>query len=302
MHAPSQKTKYLDKIRDEKVKCKKYAARGTILALLRTIYNFAPWHSFLWIALSTVVFCLVGKFTVLAISRIIGYICSAIYDVTREINKFLNNKVINDVAKVGTTLVCKLEHNSKCLRYVSNHTENILPQIKLDQFRILMQLAHGQCKDFETAWAVLKYIVLLLAGADKICKDLEWYKSITLTRIFVFYPATSIFWVDSENNCDTSIATNVCAFAGTQLLFDFVLQDCVLPFVLLVGCWPLVKNFIRLLECEFLLLLYEAKYLLFKLHPSKRWKKKTTFCSRRRNHVVDDGDDDDVDSNGLSNI
>lgn len=284
--------KYLDKIRDEKLKVHRYAVRGTILALIKTILNFAPWSCFLWVSLSITIFCIVGKFTVLAISRIIGYICFAVYEVTSEINKILNNEVVNDIAKVGTTTVCYLEHNKKCLRYVANHTNNILPLINLDQFRILMQLSHGQCKDFETAFKVLKYIVLLIAGGDKICRDLEWYKSITLTRIFVFYPATSVFWTDSENNCDTSIATNVCAFAGTQLLFDILLKDCILPFVLIVGCWPLIKNSYRLLKCECLLLMYEAKYLFFKLHPSKRWKKKSTFWSRR-NHVFD--------SNGLSN-
>lgn len=280
----------MEGIRKEKRRVRRYAGRGTILALVKSIFNFAPWHSFLWVALGLVVICVVGKFTVLAISRIIGYICLAVYEVAKIINKITHNAVINKAAKVGTTFICSLEHNKRCLRYVSNNTQSIIPLIDLDQFRILMQLSHGQCRDFETPWKVLKYILLVMTGGENICKKLTWYKSITLSRVFIFYPATSVLWTDSKNNCDISIATNVCAFAGMELVFDFVLKDCILPFIVIIGCWPMIKNAFRLLKCELLLLMYEGKYLIFKLHPSKHLMDRSTFCSRRSQLVEkDDG-------------
>lgn len=296
---PRMKSEYLERIKVQKSRTRRYAVRGTLLALLKTVLNFAPWHAYLWIALGLIVCCIVGKFTILAISRIIGYICAGLYEVARLINKITHNAVVNDIAKVGTTFICSLEHNKKCLRYVSNHTENIIPGIDLDQFRTLMQLSHGQCKDFETAWKVFKYILLLMVGGNNVCKNLEWFKTLTLTRIFIFYPASSVLWIDSKSNCDTTIATNVCAFAGMESVFDFVLTDCILPFVLIIGCWPLLKNAYRLLSCQILLIAYETQYLLYKLHPSKRCVSRSTFCSRRHQVVVVDRDDDD-DKSGLS--
>lgn len=289
------KSKYLEKVQNQNIKCRRYGVRGTISALIQSILNFAPWNSFLWVALSLVVICIVGKFLILAISRIIGYICLAVYEVAKFINRIIHNNVVNDVAKVGTTFVCTLEHNKKCLRYVANNSENVIPLIDLDQFRTLMQLSHGQCNDFETAWKVFKYILLLLIGSDNVCKRLEWYKSISLTRIFVYYPASSFLWMDSKDNCDISIATNVCAFAGMELIFDFILTECILPFVIVVGCWPLVKNTFRLVTCEILLLSFEVRYLMFKLHPSKYFSNKSTFWSHR--HQVFAADDDGVNAN-----
>jgi len=295
-----RRSRYLEKIRVEKSKTRRYAVRGTVIALIKTVLNFAPWHAYLWIALGLVVFCIVGKFTILAVSRIIGYICLAVYEVAKLINRITSNKVINNIAKGGTNFVCTFEHNRKCLRYVSNHSNSIIPEIDLDQFQTLMQLSHGQCKDFETAWKVFKYIFLLMAGGDNFCNNLEWFHTITLTRIFIFYPASSVLWIDSQSNCDTSIATNVCAFAGMALVFDFVLKDCILPIVVIIGCWPLLKNAYRLLASETRLVAYEAQYLLFKLHPSKRCLHRSSFCRRRR-QLIDGGvDEDDADKSGLS--
>ena len=244
-----------------------------------------------------VIFCILGKFAIVAVSRIIGYICLAVYEVAKLINEVTGSKVIDGIAKVGTSLVCSIEHNRKCIRYESNRTESIVPQIDLDQFQILMQLSHGECKDFETAWKVFKYIFLLIAGGESICKNLTWFRTISLTRIFVFYPASSILWVDSQDNCETSIATNVCAFSGMALVLDFVLKDCILPIVVIVGCWPLIKNACRLITCEIRLAIYEVKYLLLKLHPSKRCPDRGSFCRRRRRQLMDaaaevDGEDD----------
>ena len=81
-----KKSYYLDKIKVEKSKARRYALRGTFFALVKTVLNFAPWHAYLWIAVGLVAFCIGGKFTILAISRIIGYICLAVYDIVKEIN------------------------------------------------------------------------------------------------------------------------------------------------------------------------------------------------------------------------
>ncbi len=259
---------YATKIRRQRRRVAKYVGRGTFTAILQTVLNFAPWRPFLWLALGSVVICYAGQFLVLAVSRIIGYVCVALHEVCKVINKVLNSPVLEGVARAGAKFVCTLKKDKKCLDVASNQTRDFLPNINVDQFKYLSQLAKGHCQDFDTAWKVLTYVILAAAGGQTLCDDLEWFESITLTRYVVFYPATVVFWTDSENNCHTSTATNVCAFGGFDLVFRVLLYRVVLPLVVLVGCWPLIKNTLRICRAELFWIVYEVKYWTFRLHPT----------------------------------
>lgn len=263
-----------------------YAINGTLKALAQTVANFALLKSFLWVALCVGGICVIGEFSVSVLCRTIGYVALAIYDVCRQINKILGNEVFNDAAEETVSFFCKIFHNNKCLSYAKNHTNgDFIPKIKLGEVKTIAQLAVGQCRDFETPFKVFRYFLLLIAGSD-MCENLAWYKSITLTRYFVYTPARWIFWTDTTGSCRLSTTNNLCAFAGTELILDFILKDVVTSFVIIVGCWPIIRNSFKFALNEFLFFFYEIRYFSYLLHPSKRWKPSLrSFCFRRHRHL-----------------
>jgi hypothetical protein len=289
----SESRKILARAGRSRSKAAYYAFSGTFKALAQTIANFALLKPFLWVALGVAGFCVVGEFWVFVISRTIGYIALAIYDVCREINKILSNEIFNDVVEGTASVFCTLLRNKKCLRYAQNHTSgDFVPIIKLGEVKTIAQLAFGQCRDFDTPVKVFRYFFLLTAGTE-ICDNLAWYESLTLTKYLVYTPARLVFWTDSTGSCRTTTTTNLCAFAGTELIFDFILKDVIVSFVIVVGCWPLIRNAVKFVSNEFHYFLYEIRYLSFRLHPNKRWKPSLpSFLSRRHLHLSNRLSDD----------
>ena len=140
------------------------------------------------------------------------------------------------------------------------------------------------CKDIKNWWDDIVYWIQRGIGNSGFCRDLAWYKSISLTRYLVYYPLKWTFWISMHGDCHATVGSDMCAVAGLEYVFDFLLKKGILLVVILNRCWPLIKTVLKLFRLETMLLIYEIRYQIHKLNPRTTAHKHTTlnYCQRRK--------------------
>ena len=230
-----------------------------IKATLWSIYNFAPWHSYLFIAISFVVICTIGKYLI----KLFCIVCGDLGIILKEISKVLR-KIINPIAET----IGKVARSFKRGKRTSKKPVHSEIYWRMDIFRAMSVLnTNDGCKDIKNWWHDVVYWIQRSIGRNGLCRDLKWYHSISLTRYLVYYPVKWLFWTSMHGDCHVTLASDLCAVAGLAYVFEFLLKKGIILIVVVTRCWPLITLFLKFIQLELNLLVYEVKYQIHKLNP-----------------------------------
>ena len=154
----------------------------------------------------------------------------------------------------------------------------------------LAALVDGTCSSFKHPGALIRYYVYKLFISTT-CKKIQWYESITLTRVIIVQPFRALF---PETNkvplkyCHLNKVTDMCAWIiGTESLLMYMIKRGVWIFVALVIFFPYFTFVLKIVKV-FMKKLYDQVHewfqrILPKLHMLHTNKKFVKILGRQQN-------------------
>ena len=245
-------------------------------SLLWSLYRFAPWHSYFIIALVFIFISIVGVFLIKLFREITGGLGIALLFIVRALRK-----IVNPISK-AFHIIKRCLRKGRCTSKKPVHSEI---HWHMDTFHAMSALKTKRgCKDIQNWWEDIVYWIQRSIGSSGFCRDLAWYKSISLTRYLVYYPLKWTFWISVHGDCHPTIGSDMCAIAGLEYVFEFLLKKGILMLVILTRCWPLIKTLFKVIRLEIVLLVYEIKYHIHRLNPRQIAHKHTklNYWQRRK--------------------
>ena len=167
-----------------------------------------------------------------------------------------------------------------------SHVPHVEHSMHLNTFRAMAALKskHG-CRDISDWWQDMIYWIQRAVGdGGGLCKDLEWFQTITMTRYLVYYPLKWAFWVSMHGDCNPTVGSDICAVAGLEYVFEFFLYKGILAIVIVTRCWPLIRAVLKSVASELSVICFEFRYIFYKLNPKKIAHKHSSvnWCQRRQ--------------------
>ena len=151
-------------------------------------------------------------------------------------------------------------------------------KIDVEAITALSGLVDGSCVHFKDIPYTLRYWLSRSLG-NTLCKEILWYESITLTRIFVAYPL-SFLYVEvgtmPGQMCDLGLEWDMCAgVIGTKAVLDFLMKKGLWIFLgLFIVGWPITKCFLSFVWKSFTFLIRKLHLKLYMSHPRLKSQEK----------------------------
>jgi hypothetical protein len=178
----------------------------------------------------------------MGVGFLIEYLCGGVC--------FLIKNIINVVSEIASVVTFSRKHYN------------------VFAINALAALVDGECEGFKHPLAVLGYWWTRMVGTS-ICSKIQWYNTITLTRIFLSKPLSLLLLNQGEDKCHRISMTNdMCAAViGSMTLLDWMLHLGIWIFVCVVIFSPLfcfvlhsMKMFCKVMYTELFCIMYSLTH------------------------------------------
>lgn len=238
MEPTSKKTKASQYVYYHKKRLHHYLHGKMARAVLKSVINFAPWKSYFIVALITYVICIICRFVITTVCGVVGQVAYDILIVARWLDSRRHGleSILGNIKQIG----CRITHNNHCLLEMREHGFSIGHDWNLEGLQTIANLKDGnECSDFDNSIKVLMYMFTYLVSND----NMQWFKSITLTKIFIYWPLSPFI-----SQAHHSFASDICAFKGTGHIFNFLIADGIVIFCLVLNCMPIIGTLCYILR------------------------------------------------------
>ena len=232
---------------------RQYRLQGVLsfcIALGKSIWKLCSIQLWYSVALFLLLYC-VGYAVYICMRYVGGSICfvlKSIIDVINDIAKFFKAKKVQSTG--------------------------------IDAMAALMD---GTCDDFTSIGYTLRYWIARSMG-NSLCHDMEWYRSITLTKYFVAEPLQFLYvsvGVTPGEICDLNSVWDMCAgVIGTMAWLDFMVEKGLWILLGFIVTAPLLKFIFKNIRNALHLLFGEIRFILFKSQPRVKKHKFASFVER----------------------
>ena len=143
--------------------------------------------------------------------------------------------------------------------------------IDVKEIDALAGLVDGTCDDFNSVSYTNRYWFSRILG-NKLCAEMMWYETITLTKYFIAYPLKFLYvevGTIPGQMCDLDMQWDMCAgVVGTMAWLNFMVEKglWILLGLFIIG-WPLTKYVLRMIKFITSFVIHEIHYQLYKIHP-----------------------------------
>lgn len=129
------------------------------------------------------------------------------------------------IGSVLTYGICfAIQHVAGALARAIHKIVHFFSSHNYGKLRAVASLIDGSCAEFEHLSVLVRYLFLKLLDLPT-CHEMMWYKTITLTRIFIYYPL-KLLYSESKimvKNCSMGFQTDLCAgVLGGKTLAKFM--------------------------------------------------------------------------------
>lgn len=214
--------------------------KAIVQSLIR-LFDIRMWYG----VLLFIITYLIGTNLFITITFVVGGVC------------FLINRIIDVINVVQDVLTLGSAH-----------------KIDVKEVDALSGLIDGRCFRFFSPQYTMRYWFARTLG-NKLCEELSWYETITLSRWFVAKPM-KFFYIQvgtvPGEHCHLTMAWDVCAaVTGTKGILDFLMFEGVWILVALIVFSPIIMRVLKITKRIVYLVTSELHFWLYVVQP--RWKK-----------------------------